>query len=73
MFDTNEALQPQKMARFRKQRDCTIYGGKTKALISCATAQLVWGFFFAYIKSRFSHDAAHCTVCVSFFVGYTLS
>ena len=44
----------------RKKRNCTIYVGKTKALISYAvTAQLICAFVFAYAKSRFSHDAAH--------------
>ena len=45
---------------FRKKRDCTICGEKTKALISCTdTAQLICVFVFAYAKRRFSHDAAH--------------
>ena len=43
--DINQAVQPQKMARglkFRKQRDCTIYEVKTKALISwVVTAKLI--------------------------------
>ena len=44
--------------RFKKERDCTIYVAKTKALISCAaTVQLI--FVFTYAKSRFSHDMAH--------------
>ena len=50
-YCTNRAVQPQKMARyfgFWKERDCTIYVAKTKALISCLITA----------KSRFSHDAA---------------
>ena len=31
---------------------------KTKALISCAVT-LIFAFVFAYVKRRFSHDAAH--------------
>ena len=68
--NTNQAVQPQKMASgvkfgFRKKRDCTIYVGKTKALISFVvtakliTAKLIYVFVFAYPKSWFSHDAAH--------------
>ena len=66
--DTNQAVQLQKMARglnfgFRKQRDCSIYVAilaKTKALISFAvTAKLICVFVLAYVKSWFSHDAAH--------------
>ena len=38
-----------------------MYVAKTKALISFAvTAKLICVFVFAYAKSRFSHDAAHC-------------
>ena len=45
---------------FRKQRDCTIYVAKRKALISFAvTAKLIWVFVFAYAKCCFSHDEAH--------------
>ena len=45
---------------FRKQRDCTSYVAKTKALISLAvTAQLICAFVFTYAKIRFSHDVAH--------------
>ena len=45
---------------FRKQRDCTIYVAKTKALISFAvTAKLICVFVFANAKNRFSHDAAN--------------
>ena len=41
-------------------RDCSISVAKTKTLISCAvTAQLFCAFVFAYVKFRFSHDAAH--------------
>ena len=44
---------------FRKQRNCSSYVAKTKALISFAvTAKLIGVFVFAYAKSRFSHDEA---------------
>ena len=44
---------------FSKNRDCTIYVAKTKALISfVVTAKLICVFVFAYAKIRFSHDAA---------------
>ena len=50
---------------FRKQRDCTIYVAKTKALISCAvTAQLICVFVFAFAKSRFSHNEAHIIIYI---------
>ena len=40
--------------RFRKKRHHTIYGAKTKALISCAvTAQLICDFGFAYVYCCF--------------------
>ena len=56
--DTNQAVQSQRMARgwkfrYRKKRDWTICIAKTKALISCATAQLICVFVFACAKSRF--------------------
>ena len=55
---------------FRKERDCTIYVAKTKALISFAvTAKLICVFVFAYTKSRFSHDAARLTSPSSFYHG----
>ena len=63
--DTNQAVQPQKMARglkfgLKKKRDCAIYEAKTMALISCAvTAQLICAFVFTYAKSRFSRNVAH--------------
>ena len=63
--NTNRAVQKQKMVGglnfgFRKKRNCTIYGAKTKALISfAATAQLICAFDFAYAKIRFSHGVAH--------------
>ena len=45
---------------FRKQRDCTIYVAKTKALISFAViAKLICVFVFTYAKCWFSHEAAH--------------
>ena len=64
-FDTNWAVQPQKMARglecwIKKKRGCTIYVAKTKAMISCRmTAQLIGTFVLAYAKCRFSHNVAH--------------
>ena len=45
---------------FLKKRDCTIYGAKAKALISCAiTAQLICVFVFAYACCWFSYVAAY--------------
>ena len=44
---------------FRKQRGCTIYVAKTKALISCTVAvQLIYAIVLAYAKSRFSNEVA---------------
>ena len=40
-------------------RDCAIRVAKTKALISCAAAQLICIFLIAYAESGFSHDVAH--------------
>ena len=63
--DTNRAVQSQRMAikcnfAFRKQRNCTSYVAKTKALISFAvTAKLICVFVFAYAKCKFSHDEDH--------------
>ena len=63
-FDTNQAVQPHKMAnlkfRFKKLRYCSFYVSKTKALISCAVRmQLICIFVFGtYAKSGFSRDAA---------------
>ena len=38
----------------------SIYGEKTKVLISCAvTAQLICGFVFAYADCWFPYAAAH--------------
>ena len=51
---------------FRKQKDCTIYEAKTKALISCAvTTQLICVFVFAFAKSRFSHNEAHIIIYIN--------
>ena len=62
-FDTNWAVQLQKMARglkFRIEEVEVLY--KTKVLISCAvTAQLIRAFVFAYAKIRFSDDKAFIT------------
>ena len=52
-FDTNRSAQSQKQARtfgYKKKSDCTIYGAKTKALISCA----VTGFSFSYLSAQLS-------------------
>ena len=64
--DTNEAVQPQKMARGLKfwikkveERDRTISVAKKKSLISLAvTAKLFCVFVVAFAKRWFSHDAA---------------
>ena len=62
--DTNQAVQPQKMARdskfWFKEVEGLYYAAESKALISCAViAQLICGFVFAYANSRFSLDAAN--------------
>ena len=60
--DINLAVQPQKMSgyRLRKQKDCTIYKKKVKALISCVvTTQLICAPAYHNAKSRISHDASH--------------
>ena len=64
MFDTNQAVQLQKIAGGLKFRiyveEGLYYVAKTKALISFAvTAKLICVFVFEYAKSRFSHGAAH--------------
>ena len=58
--DTYQAAQPEVLNfRFRKNRVCTIYVVKAKALISC----VVNAFAFAYTKSKFSHDAVNfCSI-----------
>ena len=63
-FDTNQAVQPKKIARGLKfpilEVEKLYYVAKTKALISCAvTVQLICTFVFAYAKSCFFHDKAH--------------
>ena len=64
-FNTNQAVQPQKMVRSLNFRisdlgECTICVVKTKALISCVvTTQLICAFVFVYAKSRFSDVTAH--------------
>ena len=55
--DTNQAVQPQKMARGLEfdlgSKGLLLYVSKTKALISCSFAmQLICAFAFAYAKSR---------------------
>ena len=73
--DTNQAVQPQKMARgleFRIEKEEELYYllshfayAKTKTLISFAvTAKLICVFVFAYAKCWFSHDAAHIKVSI---------
>ena len=68
------AVQSQKMAislkfLFRKQRNCTSYVAKTKALISLVvTAKLICVFAFAYAKSRFSHDEAQLMILLFIFL-----
>ena len=59
-FDTNQAVQAQKMARdCTFWMICTINVAKTKAPISFAvTAKLICAFVFAYVKCLNSHDAA---------------
>ena len=59
--DTNQAVQPHKMARGLKFRIKEVEGlyylcSKTKG-----ADQLICVFVFAYAKSRFSHNAAHLT------------
>ena len=68
--ETNWAVQPQTMTRglkfrIKEVKDCTICVVKTNALISCAvTAQLICAFFFAYVKSRFTQNAAQMIIAV---------
>ena len=56
--DTNQAVQPQEMARGLKFRGIVLfYVVKTKTLIRCTvTLQLICAFVFTYAESRFSHD-----------------
>ena len=43
----------------RKERGCTIFKAKSKALISgTVTAHMIYFFVFAYAKGRFSRDEA---------------
>ena len=56
--DTNRAVQPQKMARDLKFQIQEVEG----LYYLCSEnkgAEQLRGLFFAYAKSRFSHDAAH--------------
>ena len=65
-FDTNQTVQPQKMATAQKLR---IYEEEGLYYLCCenkgadqlrsSSAQLICAFIFAYAKSRFSHDSAH--------------
>ena len=65
MSDTNQAVDPQRVARglnFQIQEveglyyPCSENKGADQLAV---TAQLIWAFVFAYVKIRFSHDAAH--------------
>ena len=47
---TNQVLQPHK--KFRKNRDCTIYEAKTKALIGCAVTGCRSVPFFCICKMQ---------------------
>ena len=59
MYSYREWLEAWKFG-IRKERDCSIYVVKTKALISCAvTVQLKCVFVFAYGKSHFSTNKAY--------------
>ena len=67
--DTNQAVQPHKMAKGLEFRTYKVEGlyypsSETKALISFAvTAKLICVFVFAYAKRLFTHDAAHIRIC----------
>ena len=50
--DTNQVVQPQKMARGLKFQNTEVEG------LYYLCRQLVCAFVFVYAKSRFSHDAA---------------
>ena len=55
-------ISPEKDQHEWLHNNCTIRVAKTKALISfTVTAKLICVFVFAYVKCRFSHDAAHIT------------
>ena len=43
--------------------DCTILVTKTKV-----TAKLICAFVFAYVKTQFSHDAAHITQLIYIYI-----
>ena len=58
--DTNQSVQPQKMARDLKFRVKEVEG--LYYLCSENKALLIYAFVFAYAKIRFSHDAAHILV-----------
>ena len=55
---TNQALQPQKLARGLDFRIIVLCSEK-KGTDHSATTQLICAFVFAYAESRYSHDAAH--------------
>ena len=63
--DTNQAVQPHKIARDLKFQILEVEGlyylcSENKALISFAvTAKLICVLVFAYAKIQFSHEAAH--------------
>ena len=74
-FDTNRAVQAQKLARSLKfwiesrENQQSAYA-KTKALISFAvTAKLICVFVFAYADCWFSHEAAHLFLNIKGHVG----
>ena len=71
--DTNQAVQPHKMARgskFQIQKVEGLYNlsseNKGADQLRSVTAQLICAFVFAYAKSRFSHDAAHFMILRAF-------
>ena len=48
--DTNRAVQPQKMARGFRKRNCTIYVAKTKVLISCTVMKQLSTSLFPHMQ-----------------------
>ena len=67
--NTNQPAQPQKMARGLKFQIWEVEGlhylcRENKGVINCRlTVNLICTFFYAYSKSRFSHDAPEI-VCI---------
>ena len=66
MSHTNQAVQPQKMARSLKFGIYEVEGLYFLCSENKGAAQLICIFVFAYAKNRFSHDAAHIVKVVSF-------